>query len=144
MDETLTQLLGAKATTALVIVYFINWLKHSKWFPFITRETTRLNHLLAVALTGAGAIGIHATFSHDTHTLVISGLSLASILPAAANWCQQYVMTKVGYNLLQSRLSESIPVPVAVEQLKQPTFAQGILAPLVPIVGAGSAEPGIK
>ena len=120
MDPTAVQLLGAKATAALVIVYFLNWLKKSKWFPWVTYTSGRINHLIAVLLTAVGTIGIHASFNHDTHTLVISGLYWNSIGSGLWAWCQQYVLTKVGYHALQSKMAAEPDIAAKAEAKNKP------------------------
>lgn len=102
--NNLLALLGNKATMSLLVIYFINWLKKSKWFPVITYETDKLNHIVAVVLTGLGTLGIHFSFNRDTHTLVVTGLVTGTILSGLWDWLQNYVITKVGYQVLKDRL----------------------------------------
>lgn len=103
-SQSLVALFGNKAIMSLMIIYLMNWLKGSKLFPWFTFETQRLNHLLAILLTGFASLGIHFVWDSHAHSLMIQGLMWSTILPALWHWVQQYVLTKAGYHLLQDKL----------------------------------------
>lgn len=83
---------------ALAVAYFIEWLKKLRSVPIVTRETSRLNHLLAIVLTGLTSLGIH--LHYDAGTLTVTGLAASQLLPAAGNWIYTYVISKAGYHAL--------------------------------------------
>jgi len=57
MDPTNT--LATQGTTILLIPLFVQWIKKSRWFPWISHETEALNRALAWALGVISAVGIH-------------------------------------------------------------------------------------
>ncbi|HXU18962.1 MAG TPA: hypothetical protein VN788_00105 [Verrucomicrobiae bacterium] len=89
---------GVKATTALgstitlsaVVVFVINFFKSRSWFPWLTAESKVANRFVAVALSGASALGIH--FLYDNGTLTITGLSLAGVGLAGWMWLKSFAL----------------------------------------------------
>ena len=84
-------------TTAGVVVFIINWLKKSPYFPWITAQNTRILRALAVVGAGAAGLGIHYVWNPSDHSLVITGLSLAGILTAAGIWLKSFVTQEIIY-----------------------------------------------
>lgn len=113
----LGSLLGTKATVALAIIFFQQWLKRQSWFPLLTYESKSMNHLFSIAMAGLGTLGIHFTWNAGDHSLMITGLAVPAIATGMVHWVQQYLMTKVGYVALQSQLNPPAaqqPMPVVV------------------------------
>lgn len=113
----LGSLLGTKATVALFIIFFQQWLKRQTWFPLLTYESKRMNHLFSIAMAGLGTLGIHFTWNAGEHSLMITGLSMAAVGGGLLHWGQQYLLTKVGYVALQNQLNPPAvqqPTPVVV------------------------------
>ena len=111
MQADVGSILGSKATAAAAIIFFQNWLKQRPWFPLLTYNSKRMNHYFSIALTGLATLGIHISWNAGEHSLLITGLSMATAGAGALNWMQTYLMTKVGYVALQSQLN-----PVAQQQ----------------------------
>lgn len=65
--------LAATGTTAVAVTMLLQALKNSPLFPWITRETQRLNFAVGVLVAGLSAAGIH--FAWDPH----SGSALITI-----------------------------------------------------------------
>jgi len=95
-------------TSAAVIVYFLQVVKRSKFFPWLTMETARMNHLVAVALAIGTAIGIRVVFDVHTGTATITGLTVQNVLSTGWHAAQQYVMQRVTYDAV----AKPVPVPV--------------------------------
>jgi hypothetical protein len=100
-----TSLLTQQLPIGLVLVFLQNWLKQQKWFPLINYNTPKVNHIFSIVLTGVATVGIHFTWSSTDHSLLITGLSLATISQGAWHWIQQYIITKTGYTALAGQLN---------------------------------------
>jgi hypothetical protein len=87
------EILGSQVTAAAVVSFLIAFLKKQSWFPWLTAETDKANRIVAIILSGAASVGIHATFNHEAGQLVITGLTLASIATFAWHWIQQFALT---------------------------------------------------
>jgi hypothetical protein len=85
--------LSTQVTAAAVVSFLIAFLKKQQWFPWLTAESEKANRLVAIALSGAAALGIHTTFNHATGTLVISGLTLATVTAGFWHWLSQFALT---------------------------------------------------
>lgn len=111
MDTTtLITLIGAKGTTAVGVIYFVNWMKKSNLFKWINFNTPTVSHWVSIIISVCAGIGIHFQFADGT--LAISGLSLAALIPAIKSAITQYLTTKVGYHLLQDKINPTIAIPV--------------------------------
>jgi hypothetical protein len=82
MVEHTQNVLATQVTVGAIIAYATNWLKNSKYFPWITHETQVISHFVAAFLSAAAAVGVNAVWNGTEHTLVISGLTLTGILGA--------------------------------------------------------------
>ena len=123
-------LLGTQATSALMTVFFINWLKKLESVPWVNYQSSRVSHLLSIVISGLATIGIHVSFANGT--LTVTGLTLATIIPGLWHWAQQYIMTKGWYTMLQSRLGPPPQPPFAM------TMASGAAGnpSIVPLPGS--------
>jgi hypothetical protein len=65
-------------TSSAVSVAVINWLKSSKYFPWITKEKIALLRILSVLAAAASGVGINYIWSATDHSLLVSGLTLAN------------------------------------------------------------------
>src|SRR4051812_17523007 len=83
---------STKLTTSAVIVYVLEVAKRSNLLPWITAHTKYMNRFASVVAACASAVGIHFTFDHISGTLMITGLSLATVLSALWAVLQQYCL----------------------------------------------------
>jgi hypothetical protein len=65
-------------TSSAVSVAFINWMKASKYFPWITKEKTTLLRILSIVAASASGVGINYLWNPVDHSIVVSGLTLAN------------------------------------------------------------------
>jgi len=92
MIEGHTQnVLATQVTAGAIIAWITNWLKGSKYFPWITQEAKAISTMVAVLLSAAAALGVNVAWNGADHTLVISGLNLYGIVIAAWSLLKQYV-----------------------------------------------------
>jgi hypothetical protein len=90
--------LTAHLTTGAVVVYVIEWLKASGWVPWIRADSTTLNRLVSAVTAAAVAFGINWTYTPDTGTLVVQGLTLSSLALTFWEWLKQYVVQQLVYD----------------------------------------------
>jgi len=93
IDGHTQNVLATQVTAGAIIAWVTNWLKQSKYFPWITQETKAISTMVAVVLSAAAALGVNVAWNGADHTLIISGLTLYGILGAAWALAKQYVMT---------------------------------------------------
>jgi hypothetical protein len=65
-------------TSSAVSVAVINWLKASKYFPWITKEKTALLRIISIIAASASGVGINYLWNPVDHSIVVSGLTLAN------------------------------------------------------------------
>lgn len=92
-EELLSQL-----TSSAVVIYVIQALKRSSWFPWVTTETKRLNRWLAVLGSAASAAGIHLAYDGTLGTILITGVTTSGIAHGLWHWFQQYALTQLAYD----------------------------------------------
>lgn len=84
---------GTQVAAAAIITALINWLKKSPYFPWLNQESAKLNRFIAFVLSGLATLGIHAQWSSANHSLLITGLTLATIGAGAWHWLVQFLYT---------------------------------------------------
>jgi hypothetical protein len=92
-EELLSQL-----TSSAVVIYAIEALKKSRWFPWLTAETTTVNRIAAVVGSLAAAVGIHYSYDMTAGALLITGLTPSGISHGIWHWAQQYAITQLAYD----------------------------------------------
>jgi hypothetical protein len=82
---------------ALLSTYALQFVKNSRWFPWLTVESQKLNRIAGVVIAFATSLGILMNFDHAAGILTISGLTGANLLHAGARFIQQYAFQQVAY-----------------------------------------------
>ena len=99
MESTLLgtggNVLGWHVVIAAAISFVFEWLKKARWFPWITRSSDGLNWLVGIVLAALAAAGIQLAFNPDEGTLIVSGLSLASLTAFFAEWVRQWIFQQI-------------------------------------------------
>ncbi len=88
---------STEATFALALIVFIQWLKKTPYFPWLSQQSAKANRLAAIVGSGLSSFGIHFNWSASNHSLLITGLSLTVVLPALYHWGIQFLYTHAGY-----------------------------------------------
>lgn len=88
-------------TTSAVSVWLIQQLKKSKWFALLTPSSTTMNRLASIVGALLSATGIHLAF--NAGTLTITGLTLATAVPALIAWFKSFVMNELIYMGVQTK-----------------------------------------
>lgn len=92
-EELLSQL-----TSSAMVIYALQMIKKSSWFPWLTAETKTLNRVVGFLGAGLTAVGIHFAFDVQAGVFVISGLTAAGLLHGAWHWAQQYALQQLAYD----------------------------------------------
>jgi len=119
MENTIS-ILGQQIPVALLLVYIQNWAKKQSFLPWLTYESSKLNHLASIALAGIGTFGIaivHTGSFMAGGTFTVTIPSGAILLTHLYHWLTQYIMSKTAYTALQSQLNPATqqqPTPVVL------------------------------
>jgi hypothetical protein len=89
--------LSVQFTIALISTYALQWLKETKFFPWLTTETQALNRAVSLVIAFLASAGILVGFDHTAGVLTISGLTAANLLHAASRFVQQWAMQQAAY-----------------------------------------------
>lgn len=93
---------GDQAMLAAVIAWFVEQLKRSSWFPFLTAESNQgakiMTALISALATAGILVGHNWTGSTHTFTVTISGLTAANFATFCWHAFGQYVYTKIFYH----------------------------------------------
>lgn len=95
---------GTQVVIAGIISTLLGMLKKSSWFPWITAETSKVNRVVAIALSFLGTAGIHFAWNASSHSLTITGLALWPLLTFLWHGVAQSYVTHFYYKLTNSKL----------------------------------------
>lgn len=112
-DPTVT-VLGSEVTLAAIGVAALQALKNSKWFPYITADTAKLNRFVAVLAAAVGAIGVHIAWNQGavpgSYMIEVTGLTLTGVAIGAWALVKQVVYQEIIYRATRNN---SAPTPAA-------------------------------
>ena len=94
-----------------VVVWVLQIIKKSEKIPWITRDTAKINRVVAVLLSGVAALGVTWVFVPSTngaHTLTITIPSLAAIASSAWIWLKSFAIQEWIY---RSSVNGTTPEP---------------------------------
>lgn len=94
--------LSQQIPLAVISTYLIEWLKTTKYFPFLSKETEKLNRYAGVIIAALSSVGILVTFDHTAGILTISGLTAINLLHVAGRFIQQWTLQQVAYKTVVS------------------------------------------
>lgn len=103
--------LTAHFTTAAMVVYVVEWLKSTQWFPWLTADTKNLNRAVNCVAAALVAIGINWSFDSTAGTLVITGLTEQALVHGAYEFMKQLMAQQVLFDGIVARYK---PAPVAL------------------------------
>lgn len=89
-DPTMVNDFMSTITASTLAVSVIQWLKDTKYVPFINQHSASLNRTLSWAIAFCSGAGIHYTFNGDAGVLTVTGLSAGVIIHTATITCKQY------------------------------------------------------
>jgi hypothetical protein len=80
--------------------YVVQWAKKSKYVPWLDAQSKKLTLMVQLGLSGLSALGITMTWNREAHTVLIAGLSLATVFSGAWHWFFQFAVQHGWTNLL--------------------------------------------
>ena len=84
--------LATQITLGLIGSGALNLLKKSSLVSFVNQNSTTLNHLILLATSAAGALGVHSAWNASQHSLTITGLDFATIAASLWIWAKQWAV----------------------------------------------------
>src|SRR5882724_6011885 len=91
MDAT-TNVVLTQVTVSTIFSGVLAYLKKAKWAPFVTQHSATINHVYLLVASASAALGIHTVWDSSTHSLLITGLSLATIAHGAWEWMKEWTV----------------------------------------------------
>lgn len=104
-------IVSSQVTASAVVVLLIQWLKSSRFAPWITGETDTLNKALGALFAAFTAVGIHATYDSSAHVLTIAGLTLGAFFHGAWHWLQSFSFQQLIYHGAMKPVMGPHPLP---------------------------------
>lgn len=99
-------------TSSGITVFALQWLKNSKYFPWITDEKMWLLRMLSGLAAAGTAVGISTTWNGANHELVIGGLTLAAVTAAVWAFAKQFVMNEMVWQATKTKNGNGAAAPV--------------------------------
>ena len=121
--------LSSQLTASLITVYFIQYLKTSAWFPWLTQEKIALARVLGGIAALATTAGMHVVWVSSTHTLTVGNLTLATAAVFIWHLGGQYLLQNLVYHGMVKQPSTA-PPGAALAQIAE-LVKQQILKPPV-------------
>ena len=110
VSEAAQSVVMTHITAAGVSVALINYLKGSKYFPWITQEKTKVLRAVAVLTSAIGAIGIHYTWNAAARTLTFDLPTLAGAWAFGVVWVKSFITQELVYQTTASKAPPLITV----------------------------------
>lgn len=96
-------------TVSGITVAAINWLKKSKYFPWITKEKIWLLRVMSAAAATASGVGITHIWNPADHSILIAGLTAANLWAFGWAIVKQFTANEL---VFQTTKPSSAPVVV--------------------------------
>lgn len=114
MHDVVSQL-----TAGMVMSFFLQEIKKSRFFPWLTMETAKLNRIAAGVLAALTALGIHFAYTHvgTTWTFTFSNVSLPVILHGLWDWLSSFAFQQGWYKAIVA--DRNIDIPKLAQQVAQ-------------------------
>lgn len=84
--------LATQITLGLIGSGVLNLLKKSNAVTFVHDNSKVLNHMILLVTSAAGAVGVHTAWNGTEHSLVITGLDVATIFTSLWIWAKQWTI----------------------------------------------------
>jgi hypothetical protein len=84
--------LATQITLGLLGSGALQLLKKSSLVTFVDQHSKVFNHVFLLATSAAGALGVHTAWNASDHSLVITGLDLATIAASFWIWAKQWAV----------------------------------------------------
>lgn len=95
------EMYGDQIMLALITAWFIEKIKKSTWFPWLTAKTEKLNQGVSAVIAALSTAGILVAAGWDvsshTFTLSVAGLTVSNIATFVWQSFGQYLLMKFAY-----------------------------------------------
>ena len=71
---------------------FLQFLKSQSWLSKINQNSVAINHVVLLATSAAGAVGVHAAWNASAGSLTITGINAAAIAAGIWVWAKQWAI----------------------------------------------------
>lgn len=112
-------------TVSGITVAAINWLKRSKYFPWITKEKIWLLRIMSAAAATATGVGIIYVWDPTNHSILITGLTAANLWAFAWAILKQFTANEL---VFQTTKASSAPVVVQAVAPESPQAKEADVA----------------
>lgn len=98
-SDPTTNAFATQVTVSGIVVALLQWLKNSKWFPWLSAESAKVNTVVAALAAAAGAIGVHLAWNQGaipgSYMLEVTGLTLMGVLGGVWAWLKMFVYQQI-------------------------------------------------
>jgi hypothetical protein len=119
--------------------YLLQWLKGKSGFPLMSYNSETLNRWFTAFVALCTGLGIQMSFNAGAGTLLISGLTFASVASAAQHAAFQWAMQ---HGVYKTMIAPSLPGAVQSTQRQTPDAV--VLEPMMNKPGEGPAKDPVK
>ncbi len=103
--------LGSQAGVSVILVYLLQWLKGSPWFPWLSARTDTINRVLAIAVAFFTSVGFQVSMTGtwtSGGTLVIQIPAATAVLSVILHTASQSGFQELFYKLAVKPPSEPL------------------------------------
>ncbi len=129
-DPTMVNDFMSTITASTLAVSVIQWLKGTKWVPFVNAHSARMNQVLSWMIAFFSGAGIHYTFNGDAGVLTVTGLSAGVIIHTATITCKQWAVQWLIYKGIVKGPAADVAA-----------VAEGV--PVTPVASPGTIQAGM-
>jgi hypothetical protein len=117
-------------TTAGLAVALIQWLKKSRYFPWITQEKTRVMRLVAIVTAGLGTVGINYAWNAAGRELSFHIPTFVEAFSLGIAWAKSFITQEIVYRgTAKNGLGELLILVRAIAKAQGVTLAPGAVIP---------------
>ncbi len=119
--------LPALISTSAMSVAIIQWLKNTKYVPFMDQHSAGINRLVGWVSALTSSVDIH--YSYDSHlgTLTLTGLTAAAIFHASMDATKSYAFNWLIYNgMVKGRAADVAAVAEALPKKPAVVVSPGV------------------
>jgi hypothetical protein len=136
-QETMQNEIVSSVTASAMAVAVIQWLKNTKWVPFINQYSSTLNRVLGWAIAAISAAGLHYNYESATGTLTLTGLTAATLTHSLWETTKSYALQWLIYKGI-------VKGPAQVAEATASAGAAPGQTPVVAVKAQGSELPATK
>lgn len=96
--EADSNIVSSQFAACAVIVWMIQWLKLSKWFPFLNLRTDQLNRSVSFFSAVVAASALHFAFDSQSGRMIIDGLTWINLAHLAWATAVQFAGQQIIYD----------------------------------------------